>query len=81
MEFKFFQKDNNELTISNNTLFLINPPQFINAEFCFQFDNDEPVVFATGNNECQIHLSPTSNADITFTHNNNVFKLFARERE
>jgi hypothetical protein len=80
MSFKFFQKESNELTISNNTLFLINPVQFANAEFCFQFGDEEPVVFATGNNECHIHLRPASNANMTFTDNGREFKLFARER-
>jgi hypothetical protein len=52
-----------------------------NVEFCFQFDNNEPVVFATGPNECSIRISPESDGNMTFTdNNNNVFKLFARER-
>ena len=80
MKFKFFQKESNELTISNNTLFLMNPVQFANAEFCFQFGDEEPVVFFSGNNECHIHLNPTSNANMTFTDNGREFKLFARER-
>lgn len=80
MDFKFFQKERYELTLSNNTLFLMNPVQFANAEFCFQFGDEEPVVFATGNNECQITLSPTSNGNMTFTDNGREFKLFARER-
>ena len=80
MKFKCFQKESNELTISNNALFSINPVQFTNAEFCFQFGDEEPVVFATGNNECHIHLNPTSNANMTFTDNGREFKLFARER-
>lgn len=80
MQFKFFQKETNELTISDDTLFLMNPTQFANAEFCFQFGDEEPVVFATGNNECQISLNPTSNANMTFMDNGREFKLFARER-
>lgn len=52
-----------------------------NVEFCFQFDNNEPVVFATGPNECHIRLNPQSDTNMTFTDgNNNSFKLFARER-
>lgn len=51
-----------------------------NVEFCFQFGDDEPVVFASGPNECSIHLSPQSNTNMIFTDNDKVFKLFARER-
>lgn len=52
-----------------------------NVEFCFQFDNNEPIVFATGPNECHIRLSPSPEGNMIFTDsNNNSFKLFARER-
>ena len=56
----------------------INPQ---NVEFCFQFGDDEPVIFGTGPNECTIHISPTYDGNIRFTQNNNVFRLFARERQ
>ena len=52
-----------------------------NVEFCFQFGDDEPVVFAHGPNDCSIRLSPTSNTEMTFNDNGRVFKLFARERQ
>jgi hypothetical protein len=52
-----------------------------NVEFCFQFGDDEPMVFGNGPNECSINISPTNNGNITFTQNDNVFKLFARERQ
>jgi len=52
-----------------------------NVEFCFQFGDEEPVVFANGLNECSIRLSPTSNTEMTFNDNGRVFKLFARERQ
>ena len=52
-----------------------------NVEFCFQFGDEEPVVFATGPNDCSIRLSPTSNTEMTFNDNGRVFKLFARERQ
>lgn len=52
-----------------------------NVEFCFQFDDNEPVVFADGPNVCTISLSPTENGNMTFTDNNRRFKLFARERQ
>ena len=50
-----------------------------NVEFCFQFGDDEPVVFASGPNDCSIRLSPQSDASMIFNDNGRVFKLFARE--
>ena len=52
-----------------------------NVEFCFQFGDEEPVVFANGPNECSIRLNPTNNSEMTFNDNGRVFKLFARERQ
>lgn len=53
-----------------------------NVEFCFQFDDDEPIRFANGPNECTIRLSPTEDGYMIFTDGNNrKFKLFARERQ
>jgi hypothetical protein len=77
MNFKFF--DNNE---KPNTLLFYSPHRYEpeNVEFCFQFGDDEPIVFASGPNECSIRLSPTSNSNMTFNDNGRVFKLFARER-
>lgn len=77
MDFKFFQEK------PNNNIFIFTPHRFIpeNVEFCFQFGDDEPVVFASGPNECTIRLSPTNNADMRFNDNGRVFKLFARERQ
>lgn len=79
--FKFFDKE--EPTQSNLLLFnglstRFNPE---NVEFCFQFGDDEPVVFASGPNDCNIYLRPTSDANMIFNDNGRVFKLFARERE
>ncbi len=75
--FKFFNTKNEEEVM--NTFFTFNPIQFANAEFCFQFDDEEPQVFATGRNYCEIRLSPTNNANMTFNHGNRRFRLFARE--
>ena len=58
-----------------------NPQPIENVEFCFQFGDNEPVVFATGPNECQIRLSPQTDANMTFTDNDREFKLFARQRQ
>lgn len=77
MNFKFFKG------VETPTLHFRPYPTFIpeNVEFCFQFGDEDPVVFATGPNECSIRLSPTSNANMTFNDNDRVFKLFARERQ
>jgi hypothetical protein len=77
MNFKFFKGDDAP------RLYFHTPVNFepSNVEFCFQFGDDEPVVFANGPNECSIRLSPTNNAEMTFNDNGRVFKLFARERE
>jgi len=74
MNFKFFK--GNEAPI-----FRLQPHTFTpeNVEFCFQFGNNEPIVFATGPNECSIRLSPTSDTSMLFTDNDKTFKLFARE--
>jgi len=78
MDFKFFQHKD----LEHNNFILFQPTIFTpsNVEFCFQFANEEPVVFATGPNECTINLSPTTNSEMTFNDNGKVFKLFARER-
>ena len=76
MNFKFFKGD-------ETPRLYFTPHRFetINVEFCFQFGSDEPVVFASGHNECSIRLSPTNNTEMTFNDNGRVFKLFARERQ
>jgi hypothetical protein len=51
-------------------------------EFCFQFGDDEPVVFASSSNEMILRLTPSmgvNGAYIAFNNNSNVFKIFARE--
>jgi hypothetical protein len=83
MNFKFFQKEENRfLRLEPIQQLTLTRPSFTpeNVDFCFQFGDDEPIVFATGPNECSIRLSPTSNAEMTFNDNGKVFKLFARER-
>lgn len=84
MNFKFFKgKDNLFLELEPTQLLSITRERFVpeNVEFCFQFGDEEPVVFATGPNECSIRLSPTVDGYMTFTDNSNQFKLFARERQ
>jgi hypothetical protein len=74
MNFKFFKGDETPTLCFTPVLF-----EPSNVEFCFQFGDDEPVVFAHGPNDCSIRLSPTSNTEMTFNDNGRVFKLFARE--
>jgi hypothetical protein len=77
MNFKFFKGDETP-SIYFTTPYTFEPS---NVEFCFQFGDDDPVVFAHGPNDCSIRLSPTTNAEMTFNDNGKVFKLFARERQ
>ena len=74
MNFKFFKGD-------EKPTLCFTPHRYEpeNVEFCFQFGDDEPVVFASGPNECSIRLNPTNNTEMTFNDNGRVFKLFARE--
>ena len=86
MQFRFFNREPEVLAVNvineHNGIVYLNPvrydPEIV--EFCFQFGDDEPVVFATGPNNCTINLSPSSDANMIFNNNGNVFKLFARER-
>jgi len=83
MNFKFFQKEENTfLHLEPIQQLTLTRPSFTpeNVDFCFQFGDDEPIVFATGPNICTINLSPQSNANMIFNDNGNTFKLFARER-
>jgi|694.fasta_scaffold47018_3 hypothetical protein len=84
MRFKFFESEKDDRFFLEPTQLLTltrNQPRFENVEFCFQFDDDEPVSFGTGSNECHITLSNSADGNITFTNNGRTFKLFARERQ
>lgn len=52
----------------------------IDCEYCFQFDDDEPQVFADGSNNLTITVTPTTGGYMTFTHGGRSFRIFARER-
>ncbi len=87
-EFKFFRgKSDLLIGYENFQPSFITQPLFIaqqrieDCEFCFQFNDDEPVVFANGNGGCNITIGPTTDGNVTFTNNNNTFKIFARERQ
>jgi len=54
------------------------------AEWCFQFFDNEPVVFAYSKSESDssnlvIELRPVSDDVLTFTQNGMLFKIFPRE--
>ena len=54
------------------------------AEWCFQFFDNEPVVFAYAKSETEssnlvIELRPVSDDILTFTQNGMSFKIFPRE--
>ena len=73
--------------LPNGTLNLKQPNKYEECEWCFQFDNNEPQVFAwtdedMGDDEPQVQFTISNNehSNITFTHNDGkVFKIFARE--
>ena len=86
MNFKFLRGTNDMfMNLEPTQILTLRQPHRFNpqdVEFCFQFGDDEPIVFATGPNECSIRLNPNSAANMVFTdNNNNQFKLFARERQ
>jgi len=62
----------------------LTPPTPINdAEWCFQFFNNEPIVFAyseTGEESTPLVLTIESNESegLTFTHNGMQFRIFPR---
>ncbi len=76
MDFKFFKGVDIPMLYFRPTAF-----ELSNVEFCFQFGDDEPIVFATGPNECNITINPTRDGSMIFNDNGKVFKLFARERQ
>lgn len=83
MSFKFLRGEEyfTTLNLEPTQILSLRPYRVIdNVEFCFQFNDEEPIVFATGPNECHITINPTVDGNMTFTDNDRTFKLFARER-
>jgi hypothetical protein len=77
----------NNTTESIATLSVGSPEKIVNCEWCFQFDDDEPTVFATGNEfdygaYVQFKLTASKNSNIKFRDNksNKHFKLFVRKK-
>jgi len=63
---------------------LQSPKEFQQAEWCFQFFDSEPVVFAWSQSETEpgtlvLEVKPTENSGLTFVKDGMEFKLFARE--
>ena len=84
MSFKLLRGNDSDLglRVTDNTLRFYQPRFVNNVEFCFQFNDDNPISFGTGPNDLHIHITPTPNGNITFTNNDGqTFKIFARERE
>jgi hypothetical protein len=62
--------------------------EYDNAEWCFQFDGDQPVVFAwtqegsTGPGELTIQIKPNSHSNILFISEDRSkqFKIFTRPK-
>ena len=87
--FKFGREEKieNSFLFTNNNLPLltIRPTVTFNqTEWVFQFDEEEPTVFASQQEEpnLTITLNNTNHASIEFTGpNNQKFKIFARERQ
>lgn len=78
------REDNFRLVTNNLPLLTFQPTvTFQNTEWVFQFDDEEPMVFASQQDEpnLTITLNNTNNASIEFTNNNRRFKIFARERQ
>ena len=71
----------------NETNVSISQKKYEDCEWCFQFDEDEPHVFAWTNEnetnknpEITFTLSNVKGSNFVFKHSNGkVFKLFARE--
>ncbi len=83
-----FGRDNHtkEFTLTNDYLPLLRIAPaitFQQTEWVFQFDDEQPVVFASQQEEpnLTITLNNTNHASIEFTDNNRRFKIFARERQ
>ncbi len=68
--------DNPEWSISSNY------DKFESAEFCFQFDNEEPIPFFWGPGDLNMKITPTTDGYMVFTDKNGkTFKIFARSMD
>jgi hypothetical protein len=79
--FKFLSNNNSIRLVANNYLTLRPNAANSDNEYCMQFDDDEPFVFARGNNDLTITITPTPQGNVVFNHNGRTFKLYAREAQ
>ena len=59
-------------------------PRIKQAEWCFQFFDNEPVVFAWSEDEAEsgdlvLSIEPKNNSSLSFNDKGMMFKIFARE--
>ena len=85
-DFKFLSEEETSRILYLNEhagfLYIPNNVLTIENEFCFQFDDDEPVRFANGEYRCTITLDPSPDGNVTFQDGHGrTFKLFARSTQ
>ena len=69
MDFKFFSNQPTNLIELRATQFTgMFGNEHTNNEFCFHFDDEEPFVFSTTQGNLTFTVSPTSGANMEFTH-------------
>lgn len=81
MNFKFFRDESDYILRLEPMQILTLNRLRINNEYCFQFDDDEPYVFGSGNDPLTFTINSTANDGITFQNNGRTFKIFTRERQ
>jgi hypothetical protein len=69
---------------NEGVLLEVTPKVFEDVEWCFQFFNNEPEVFAFSNEgepagNLSIELKPLEGEGLSFTHNGMAFRIFPRE--
>lgn len=81
--FKFFDSPKNNVFLRlepMQTLTLMGGIGIRNNEFCFQFNDNEPIPFADGTNNLTITINPDGVDGLRFedVENNQSFRIFAR---
>ncbi|MFM2395187.1 MAG: hypothetical protein RLZZ546_3170 [Bacteroidota bacterium] len=75
---------NDDVLESQGDLLETTPKVIEDVEWCFQFFNNEPEVFAFSNEgepagNLSIELKPLEGEGLSFTHNGMAFRIFPRE--
>ena len=80
------ENQNQDILTQEGEVAISDPGQFKQAEWVFQFDDGEPVVFAWTNDpenpgDLNINLQPNSQCNLTFRDRDEkrTFTIFARE--